>query len=82
MGNFISKFNLYEYFRILLPGAYLTFLIYVVYKCFLTKNLGHYHWSVIILLLVISSLILGALIYSWDFPRFLKKYTLIIFPQD
>jgi len=73
MGNFISKFNLYEYFRILLPGAYLTFIVYLVLQSTLDSKIGHLHWSNSVLLIVISSLVLGSLIYSFDLPRIFKN---------
>lgn len=73
MGSFISKFNLYEYFRILIPGAYLTFLGYLLFKSPLDNHIGNLHWSNSVLLITISSLVFGSFIYSIDIPRFFKN---------
>lgn len=73
MNNLISKFNLYEYFRILLPGAYLTFLVYIAFKDSFDARIGQLHWSNSVLLIIVASLILGSFIYSLDLPRIFKK---------
>ncbi|MCF8239743.1 MAG: hypothetical protein K9J16_00045 [Melioribacteraceae bacterium] len=73
MNAIISKFNLYEYFRILLPGSYLTLIGYLVLQDIFDRNVGHLHWSNSVLLIVIISLVLGSLIYSFDLPRLFRN---------
>lgn len=73
MDSVISKFKLYEYFRILLPGSYLTFLIYLSYYHTLNDIFNSFHWSIIALIVIISSLLLGIIVFSLDFARLVKS---------
>lgn len=72
MNDIISKFNLYEYFRILLPGFYSVYIIYEWLKssnsALLSKN-----DLIISLLIIVFSLLIGTLIYAIDLCRLFKK---------
>lgn len=69
MREFISKFNIYEYFRILLPGTYLTFIFYFSFYHQINNILLSFHWFLIGLLVIISSLLLGSIVFSLDLAR-------------
>lgn len=73
MGNLISKFNLYELFRILLPGFYLVYLFYELFKDYFINKSGLTEWPIVTLIVVIFSLIIGTIIYSLDFCRLFKN---------
>lgn len=70
MGSLISKFTLYELFRILLPGSYLTFLFFELFRSYFHSF--SLYWPEITLLAFLSSLIFGIIIYSLDLCRYFK----------
>lgn len=76
MNNFISSFSLYEFIRILMPGAYLTLnfsqFIRYVYPGYdtLTQD-THFNQVEATIIFSIISVIIGVFIYSLDNPRVL-----------
>ena len=76
MNNFISSFSLYEFIRILMPGAYLTLnfsqIIRYVYPGFdtLTQD-THFNQVEATIIFSIFSVIIGVFIYSIDNPSVL-----------
>jgi hypothetical protein len=71
MNDIISKFNLYELFRILLPGSYVTMSIYESNKKYF--SLEALSTPEIVLISFLSALVLGTIIYSADFCRLFKS---------
>lgn len=76
MNNFISSFSLYEFLRILMPGAYLTLNLsqFVKYNFpeydTITKG-TEFNQVEATIIFSITAVVLGVLIYSFDNPRLL-----------
>lgn len=81
MNTIISKFNLYEYFRILLPGSYLTIHLYFLLQYFSSIYLVTLPWWLIVLFGLFFSIVFGSLLYSLDIPR-LFKYSIGYIPTN
>jgi len=78
MNNFISSFSLYEFLRILMPGAYLALnlsqFIKYNFEDYNTILSGTYFNQVeATIIFVIVSVILGVFIYSIDNPKLLSR---------
>ncbi|KUG26974.1 hypothetical protein ASZ90_003177 [hydrocarbon metagenome] len=73
MGNLVSKFNLYELFRIILPGSYVVYVSHSVYDSWLLEISEPTNWLVVTLIALILSLIIGSIIYSLDLCRLFKN---------
>lgn len=73
MGNLVSKFNLYELFRIILPGSYVVYVSHSVYDSWFLKISEPTNWLVVTLIALILSLIIGSIIYSLDLCRLFKN---------
>jgi len=73
MNNIISKFNLYELFRILLPGSYFAFIILDAFHKHFSLYLNNLDSFGSILLFTIFSLILGTIVYGLDICRWFKN---------
>jgi hypothetical protein len=74
VNEMLSKFNLYELFRILLPGSY---FVYISYELLLVKVKlvpSNYDWPLTTLLGFVLSLISGTIIYSLDVCRLFKVF--------
>jgi hypothetical protein len=69
----LSKFNLYELFRILLPGSYYTIMVLVYSRICLNDITEKYGWPIIVILAFVFSLISGSVIYSLDICRIFKN---------
>ena len=72
MGSLISKFNLYELFRILIPGFYIVFMVYICIGNYIKTQLNEIQWPETTLLVIVFSLIWGGIVFALDIPRFLK----------
>lgn len=72
MDNLLSKFNLYELFRILLPGSYFVYLFFQVFGGNILPGFTNHWWAEIALIYFIFSLLTGTFIYSLDLPRLFK----------
>ena len=75
MGNYLSAFTIYEMLRIVIPGFYATIMLEEVLRIYSSenifstdKNLEYY------IIFFITSVILGAFIYSLDFCRIYKNW--------
>lgn len=76
MNNFISSFSLYEFLRILMPGAYLTLNISRLVKYNFPEfdsitNGAQFNQIESTIIFSITAVVLGVLIYSFDNPRLL-----------
>jgi hypothetical protein len=74
MEGFLSKFGLYEIFRIILPGSYFLFLCYIPSKAALDSFFIQFHWAAIAIVLACCSFALGSLIYALDIARLFKSW--------
>jgi hypothetical protein len=77
MNNFISSFSLYEFIRILMPGAYLTlnisqFIKYVFVEYDKMTRDTDFNQIDATIIFAITSVIIGVFIYSIDNPRVLS----------
>lgn len=81
MSNFISKFNLYELFRIILPGLYVIYVAYSLQNDWFWETDEEVSWAIVTVIVIIFSLIIGTIIYSLDLCR-LFKYCIPTLPTN
>lgn len=74
MGNYLSAFTIYEVLRIIIPGFYLTSMIYVVLtKC---HNICDYCFDndiILSVVYIVFSIFIGGGLYSIDYPRLFRS---------
>ena len=73
MNNIVSKFSLYEVLRLIVPGFYVTTVLYIVLVPSLAginEELGYLNLT----LFIFASLVMGTLIYTLNFPRWLRSW--------
>jgi phosphate starvation-inducible membrane PsiE len=74
MNKFFPALSLYEFLRIIIPGAYLLLIIFDISKVYSLELILFDSETYNITYSLISMFLLGLLVYSFDFPKMLKYF--------
>lgn len=74
MNSITGAFSLYEVFRILVPGLYCTLMLGERFISSSQKFTGQSIDTFSTLIFIITAIVLGALFYAMDIPRWFKKW--------
>jgi hypothetical protein len=74
MNSFTNAFSIYEVLRILVPGFYFCLMIgEIAYNISLKLKWKLINDTYQLLILIIAAIVVGALLYAMDIPRWFKK---------